>query len=132
MALSFDALGRVLQHVGRLLLLRADMAAEEVALGSRQWIGWLCLALAAVALLLVALVGASAWLTLVLWERFGAATIAVLALLFAVVGALLFASLLRAVREAPAMLAQTRAALHEDYEALAAVAAPGRGDEPKA
>ena len=32
MALSFEAAGRVLQHVGRLLLLRADLAAEELAL----------------------------------------------------------------------------------------------------
>jgi hypothetical protein len=43
-----------------------------------------------------------------------------------------FYRLINAARGAPAMLAQTRVALHEDYEALAAVASVSREAEPKA
>jgi hypothetical protein len=119
MALSFEAARRVLQHVGQLLLLRADLAAEELALARRQIVGWLGMALAAFALLVVALVAAGAWLTLVLWDRLGAATPAVLALLLGVAAALLLRSLLNAAGTAASPLARTRAALREDYDVLA-------------
>jgi len=66
----------VLKHGGQLLLLRADLAAEELALAQQKWLGWLAMALAAFALMVAALVGAGAWLTLVLWDRLGAATAA--------------------------------------------------------
>ncbi len=126
MALSFEAAGRVLQHVGRLLLLRADLAAEELALARRQWIAWICFALAGVALLSVALVAAGAWLTLLLWDRFGAGTAGVLALVFAVAGAVLLRGLVRAAERTPATLPRTRGALQEDYEALVGTIAPQR------
>jgi uncharacterized integral membrane protein len=131
MAFSFEALGRVLRHVGGLALLRADLAAEEVAIARRQWVIWLCAALAAVSLWVVAVVGAGAWLTLLLWDRFGAGTPGVLALVAAAAGGLLLRWLLHSARTAPAALAQTRAALREDYEALAAAARPARRDEDK-
>lgn len=124
MALSFAALGRVLQHVGRLLLLRADLAAEELALARRQWLGWIAGALAAAALLMAAVLAAGAWLTLLLWDRYGAATPGALALLLAAVGVLLIRGVLRAAHAAPTALAQTRTALREDYDALIAAAAP--------
>lgn len=126
MALSFEAAGRVLQHVGRLLLLRADLAAEELALARQQWLAWICVALAGIALLAVALVAAGAWLTLLLWDRFGAGTAGVLALVFAVAGGLLLRGLVRAAEKTPAALSRTRAALHEDYEGLASAIAPQR------
>ena len=119
MALSFDAARRVLQHVGQLLLLRADLAAEELALARRQVVGWLAMALAAFGLIVVAIVAAGAWLTLVLWDRFGAATPGVLALLLGVAAVLLLRSLLHAAGTAASPLARTRAALREDYEVLA-------------
>jgi hypothetical protein len=130
MAFSFDAARRVLQHVGRLLLLRADLAAEELVLARRQWVVWLCTALAAIALLVVALVAAGAWLTLVLWDRFGAVTVGALALAFGALAAFLLRSVLEAASAAPAPLAQTRAALRDDYEALAGAVAPERGTGP--
>jgi hypothetical protein len=126
MALSFEAAGRVLKHVGRLMLLRADLAAEELALARQQWIAWICVALAGVALLAVALAAAGAWLTLLLWDRFGAGTAGVLALVFAVAGGLLLRGLVRAAEKTPAALPRTRAALHEDYEGLAGAVAPQR------
>jgi hypothetical protein len=132
MALSFEASRRVLQHVGRLLLLRADLAAEELGAARRRWIGWAIIALAGVALLGAAAVAAGAWLTLLLWDRFGAATLAALALGFALCGALLLRALLQSARSTPSALSQTRAALHEDYESLAAVAGPERDAESKA
>ena len=131
MGLSFDAAGRVLRHVGRLLLLRVDLAAEELSLARRQWVGWLGIALAAFALMVVALVAAGTWLTLMLWDRFGAATPGLLALLFGAAAVLLLRGLMHAVATASAPLAQTRAALRDDYEALAGTVASGRDVEPR-
>ncbi len=130
MALSFDALGRVLRHVGRLLLLRADLAAEESAALGRQWLGWLAVALAALALLTVAVGAAVAWLTLLLWDRFGIATTGVLAAVLAIVAALLVRGIGRAAAASPPPLARTRAALGEDYEALTSALSPRRDAEP--
>lgn len=131
MRLSFDAVRRVGQHVGLLLLLRADLAAEEVSLSLRQWLGWFGVALAAFACLLVALIAAGAWLTLLLWERFGALTPAVLALLFGLAGGLLLRGLLKATESSPAVLSRTRTALREDYEALAGALAPRETSAPE-
>jgi len=131
MALSFDAARRVLQHGGRLLLLRADLAAEELALARRQWARWMFTALVAIVLLAVALVAAGAWLTLLLWDRFGAATPGVLALALGVVALLLLRGLLQSATLAPSPLAQTRAALREDYEALAGAIAPEHDAGPR-
>lgn len=132
MAFSFEALRRVLQHVGQLLLLRADLAAEEFVASRRRWLGWAVSALAGIALLTLAAIAASAWLTLLFWDRFGAATLGVLALVFAAGGGLLLRGLARSAQAAPPALALTRAALHEDYEALAAVATSKNDAEPTA
>jgi hypothetical protein len=126
MALSFEAARRVLRHVGQLLLLRVDLAAEELALARRQWIGWIGTALAAFALMVVALVAAGAWLTLVLWDRLGMATPGILALLLGLAAVLLLRGLLQAAGTSAAPLASTRAALREDYEALAGALAHER------
>lgn len=126
MALSFEAVRRVLRHVGQLLVLRGDLAAEELALARRQWVGWLGMALTAMALALAALVAAGAWLTLVLWDRFGAATPGILALLLGLAAVLLSRSVLQAASTAAAPLARTRAALREDYETLAVAIAQER------
>jgi uncharacterized membrane protein YqjE len=126
MALSFEAARRLLQHVGQLLLLRADLAAEELALARRQWVGWLGMALAAFALMVVALIAAGAWLTLLLWDRFGALTPGILALLSALAAALVLRGLLASAGAAASPLAQTRAALREDYEVLASAVAHER------
>lgn len=130
MALSFEALRRVLQHVGHLLLLRADLAVEELAVLRRRWLGWAVMGLAGVALLAVALIAFGAWLTLLLWERWGPNTLGVLAVAFAIVGALVLRALAQSARQAPPALAQTRAAVHEDYEAVVAAAANRRDDVP--
>jgi len=126
MALSFEAARRLLQHVGQLLLLRADLAAEELALARRQWVGWLGMALAAFALMVVALIAAGAWLTLLLWDRFGAVTPGILALLSGLAAALVLRGLLQSAGAAASPLAQTRAALREDYEVLASAVAHER------
>jgi hypothetical protein len=125
MALSLEAVRRVLGHAGRLALLRADLAAEELALARRQWAGWLGMALVAFALMLVSLVAGGAWLTLLLWDRLGAITPGILALLFGLAAALLLRRLLHAAGDAAAPLARTRVALREDYEALSGAVAHG-------
>lgn len=130
MGASLGAAGRVLRHVGQLFLLRADLAAEELALARRQYVGWLATVLAAFALLIVALVAGGAWLTLVLWHRLGVATPALLALLFGVAAVLLLRSVMTAATFSPAPLARTRAALADDYHALAAVAGPQAAGGP--
>jgi hypothetical protein len=123
MRFSLDAFRRVAQHLGLLLLLRADLAAEELSLSVRQWLGWLGLALAAFAFLLLALIAAGAWLTLLLWDRFGVLTLAALGLLFGACSALLLRGLVRAATASPVVLARTRSALREDYEMLSATVA---------
>jgi len=127
---SLEAVRRLVRHLGLLLLLRADLAAEELSLSLRQWLTWLGMALATFALLLVALVAAGAWLTLLLWDRFGAATPGVLALLFGIAGVLLLRGLVNAATASPAVLSRTRAALREDYDALSAAVAPARDAGP--
>ena len=127
---SLEAVRRLVRHLGLLLLLRADLAAEELSLSLRQWLTWLGMALATFALLLVALVAAGAWLTLLLWDRFGAATPGVLALLFGVAGVLLLRGLVNAATVSPAVLSRTRAALREDYDALSTAVAPARDAGP--
>lgn len=119
MALSFEAARRAVKHGGELLLLRADLAAEELALARRQWLGWLVMSLSAFALMVAALVAAGAWLTLLLWDRLGVATPGLLAVLFVVAAALLLRRVLDGAGGATAPLARTRAALREDYQALA-------------
>ena len=126
---SFEAVGRVARHLGQLLLLRADLAAEELALARGQWLARLGMALAAFALMLTALLAAGAWLTLLLWDRFGAATPGALALLLAIGGLLLLRGLMRSAASSPAVLSRTRTALREDYEALAGAATPARRSE---
>jgi uncharacterized membrane protein YqjE len=118
MAFSFEAARRALVHLGQLALSRQDLAAEELALGGRRWAGWLVVALLGLALLVVALGSLTAWLTLVLWERFGAATIGVLALAFGIGAAALLRGLLRAPKQWEPPLARTRQALREDFGAL--------------
>lgn len=129
MAFSFDALRRAVVHLGQLALARQDLAAEELALGWRRWAGWIVVAVLGLALLVVALGALAAWLTLVLWERFGAATVGVLGLVFGI-GAL---ALLRALLQAPKgwdpPLARTRQALREDFSALSDALAPARDAE---
>lgn len=132
MALSFDALRRATRHAGHLLLLRADLAAEEVALARRQWIGWLAMAVAAFALMLAALLAAGAWLTLLLWDRLGAITPGILALLLGLAAVVLGRGLLQSAAAASSPLAQTRAALREDYEALASALSRQDGGGPGA
>jgi len=58
------------------------------------------------------------------------ATVGVLALAFGAAAVLLVRGLLRAATTAPAPLAQTRAALRDDYEALAGAVAPERSAGP--
>jgi hypothetical protein len=128
MRFSLDAFRRVAQHLGLLLLLRADLAAEELSLSVRQWLGWLGLALTAFAFLLLALIAAGAWLTLLLWDRFGVLTLAALGLFFAACSVLLLRGIVRAAMASPVVLSRTRSALREDFEALsAAVAARAEG-----
>jgi Putative Actinobacterial Holin-X, holin superfamily III len=127
---SLEAVRRLVRHLGLLLLLRADLAAEELSLSLRQWLTWLGMALATFALLLVTLIAAGAWLTLLLWDRFGAATPGVLALLFGIAGVLLLRGLVNAATVSPAVLSRTRAALREDYDALSAAVAPARDAGP--
>ena len=129
MALSFDAARRALHHLGQLALARQDLAAEELALGGRRWLGWIVVALLGLALLVVALGSFTAWLTLVLWERFGATTVGLLALVFGIGAVAVLGLLTRAQRQWEPPLARTRQALREDFRALSDALASERGAE---
>jgi uncharacterized membrane protein YqjE len=129
MAFSLEAARRAFVHLGHLALARQDLAAEELAMGWRRWAGWMVVALLGLALLVVALGSLTAWLTLVLWERFGAATIGVLALAFGIGAVALMRGLLQVPRGWDPPLARTRQALREDFGALSDALAPARNAE---
>ncbi len=113
-----------------LLLSRAEFASVELAQARAQLVRWFMLALAGALLALLAVAAASAWLVVVLWDRTGWLTLALLAAAFAAAAWRVLARLQREVRDAPPLLAQTLQELAKDRDALAASGAAD--DEPRA
>lgn len=112
-----------------LLLSRAEFASVELAQARAQLLRWFMLALAGALLALLAAVAASAWLVVLLWERAGWITLAVLAAAFAAAAGWVLLRLQREVRDAPPLLAQTLQELAKDRDALARAGAGE--DEPR-
>ena len=112
-----------------LLLSRAEFASVELAQARAQLLRWFMLALAGALLALLAAVAASAWLVVLLWERAGWITLAVLAAAFAAAAGWVLLRLQREVRDAPPLLAQTLQELAKDRDALARAGASE--DEPR-
>lgn len=102
-----------------LLLSRAEFASVELAQARAQLVRWFMLTLAGALLALLAVLAASAWLVIALWERAGWVTLAALAAAFAAAAAWVLLRLQREIRDAPPLLAQTLQELAKDRDALA-------------
>ena len=124
MASPLDAVRRLSASSLNLFLTRAQFAAVELAQARAQIMRWLGLALAGTVLGLMALIAVSALAVILLWDRAGAATLFVLALVYAIGAYALVRIVQRELREAPPLLADTLAELGKDRDALL-----GRGTE---
>lgn len=114
-----DAVRRLSAASLALLLSRAEFASVELAQARAQLMRWFMLALAGALLALLAVVAASAWLVVALWERAGWVTLAMLAAAFAAAGWGVLQRLQREIRAAPPLLEQTLQELAKDRDALA-------------
>lgn len=102
-----------------LLLSRAEFASVELAQARAQLLRWFMLALVGALLALLAVVAASAWLVVALWDRAGGVTLAALVVAFGAAAWWVLVRLQREVRDAPPLLAQTLQELAKDRDALA-------------
>jgi uncharacterized membrane protein YqjE len=121
-----NPLRRLLSGATALAQIRAEQASLELAQARAQLARWAVLGAAALLLALLALATATVWLALVFWERFGPATLLVLAPTYGAAAAWLLWRVRRELRAAPPLLAQTLEELARDREALVAA----RRDQP--
>lgn len=124
-----DAVRRLSAASLALLLSRAEFASVELAQARAQLMRWFMLAVAGALLAQLAVVAASAWLVVALWERAGWVTLAMLAAAFAAAGWWVLQRLQREIRAAPPLLEQTLQELAKDRDALARSGASD--DEPR-
>lgn len=118
MSSTLQSLRRLLSGATALLHIRTEQAALELAQSRAQLARWAGLGAAVAVLALLALGTASAWLAVLLWDRWGAATLLVLALVYGAAGVLLLVRLRREIDAAPPLLAQTLEELGRDRAAL--------------
>lgn len=113
-----DALRRVASSALALLLTRAEFAGVELSLAREQALRWLLAALGASVLAMLSLITLSATIVIVLWDRFGWYSAAMLALLYCGAAALLVIRLLHELATSPPLFAETFAELAKDRDAL--------------
>jgi uncharacterized membrane protein YqjE len=101
-----------------LLLSRAEFATIELAQARAQFVRWFGLALAGGLLALLAVVTASAWFVVALWERAGWITLVVLAVGYGFGAWYVLRRLQHEIRETPPLLSQTLQELAKDRDAL--------------
>lgn len=102
-----------------LLMTRGELAALELEDARDRAVRWLVVALIGAALLLAALMTVSLWVAALYWDGPRALALGLLALAYLVGGLVALAIVRREAARAPALLAQTRAELLKDREALA-------------
>jgi uncharacterized membrane protein YqjE len=120
MASPLASVRRLSTVAASLLLSRAEFASLELAQTRAQLIRWLLLASLGAVSTLLALIAASALLTVALWPRYGWITLAVLAALYAIGAAWLFRRLSAEMAAAPPVLSETLRELSNDRDALLA------------
>lgn len=108
----------LLAHGLGLFATRGELAALELADARDRMLRWLALGMIAAVLLLGALMTLSLWLAAVFWDGPRGWVLGLLALAYAVGGAVTLGIVRRQVAAAPALLAQTRAELEKDRNAL--------------
>jgi uncharacterized membrane protein YqjE len=118
MASPFDAVRRLSVATVNLLLLRAEFASLELAQARAQIMRWFALALAAMTLVLLALIAASALFIVLAWPRLDWGALLLLGLAYALGAVLVMRRLQREMVEAPPLLAETLAELKQDRDAF--------------
>jgi uncharacterized membrane protein YqjE len=117
----------LLAHALALLLTRGELAALELADARERAVRWLVLALIAAVLLLATLMTVSVWVAAVFWDGPRVLAVGLLAVAYAVAGAVAVSKLRREVAAAPPILSETRAELEKDRDALRGRLPGGRG-----
>jgi len=112
------SLRSLLAHGLALFATRGELAALELADARDRALRWLSLALVAAVLLLAALMTLSLWVAALFWEGPRALALGLLALGYAIAGVVAVSIVRREVAATPPLLANTRAELVKDREAL--------------
>lgn len=127
MASPLDAMRRLPAALVTLLLSRAEFASLELAEARTRFLRWIVLALIGAVLAMLALMVASALLTVALWPRFGWGTLAVLAVVYTVLALWVFRTLAVEHASTPPLLSETLRELASDRDAV--FASRARRDE---
>ena len=109
----------LLAQAPAVLLTRGELAALELADARDRAVRWLIIGLVGAVLLLAALVTVSLWIAALFWDGPRALALGLLALAYALGGLVAIGIVRREAAQAPTMLAQTRAELQKDRDALA-------------
>lgn len=118
MASPLDAMRRLPAALVTLLLSRAEFASLELAEARTRFLRWIVLALLGAILTMLALMVASALLTVALWPRFGWGTLAALAVVYAVLALWVFRTLAVEHASTPPLLSETLRELASDRDAV--------------
>lgn len=113
------SLRELLAQALALLLTRGELAALELADARDRAVRWLIIGLIGAVLLLAALVTVSLWIAALFWDGRRALALGLLALAYALGGLVAIGIVRREAARAPTLLAQTRAELQNDRDALA-------------
>lgn len=105
-------------HGVTLFATRGELAALELADARDRAMRWLGLGMVAAVLLLAALMTLSLWVAAIFWDGPRGWAVGLLALAYAVAGFVALSVVRREVAAAPPLLAQTRAELEKDRDAL--------------
>lgn len=115
---ALPAWRRAGQSLLALALARAEFASVELTLAAQAALRWLLVALATCVIAMLALFALSAAVVVALWDHFGWYPLAILALLYCGITALLVSWLLRSIATARPLLSQTFAELAKDGAAI--------------
>lgn len=105
-------------HGVTLFATRGELAALELADARDRAMRWLGLGMVAAVLLLAALMTLSLWVAAIFWDGPRGWALGLLALAYAIAGFVAVSIVRREVAAAPPLLAQTRAELEKDRDAL--------------
>jgi uncharacterized membrane protein YqjE len=117
-ASPLDAVRRLSAASVNLLLSRAEFASLELAQARAQIMRWFALALAAMMLVLLALVAASALFVVLAWPRLDWVALLLLGLVYTLGAVLVMRRLQREMAETPPLLAETLAEVRKDRDAF--------------
>jgi uncharacterized membrane protein YqjE len=115
---AIGSLRRAFEAGCALFVARAEFAAAELGQARDATLVWIAVALLAAVLLALALVGVSATIIMILWDRFGWHAMAAMTALYGLLAAWLILKLVRRLRDSEGLLPQTLAELSKDRDAV--------------